>query len=343
MSQKVLHKGDPGTPTIIIQQPGHRLLLMFLLFSLAFSVMLNLGLLASVGDLAGDSSGPNEKHHSGDPLADAKIARIVANFMITNPYTDRIINAIDKAAEDDSVKGVLLVIDSPGGLVSDSHEIYHHMKKLSEKKPVFVQMKGIAASGGYYIAMGAGPEAPVYVEPTTWTGSIGVIVPRYNATELANKVGVEADSLATGPLKDTLNPFKEMTVREREVWDEIIKDSFERFLSVIDENRPNLKMDKIRELATGQVYTANQAVENGLADEISFEEDSLTKLKEKLGLTNVNVIDYTYPVSFTESLLSVTAQQPEINIDPLSKIMEASTPRAMYLFGSHHGLKSGSF
>ncbi|WP_417847692.1 signal peptide peptidase SppA [Thalassoglobus sp.] len=343
MNQTVLHKGEQGTPTIIIQQPGRRLLLMFLLFALAFSLMLNLGLLASVGDLTSDTNTPNEKFHSGDSLADAKIARIEANFMIMNPYTDRIIKAIKKAAKDDEVKGVLLVIDSPGGLVSDSHEIYHQIKILSEKKPVFVQMKGIAASGGYYIAMGAGPDAPVYVEPTTWTGSIGVIVPRYNATELADKIGVKADSLATGPLKDTLNPLKEMSPRERQVWDAIIQDSFDRFLSVIAENRPNLNLEQVRELATGQVYTANQAIKNGLADEISFEEDSLTKLKEKLGLKTVKVINYTYPLSLTESLLSVTARQPEINIDPFSKILEASTPRAMYLFGSQHGLKSDSY
>ncbi|QDT34554.1 signal peptide peptidase SppA [Thalassoglobus polymorphus] len=343
MNQTVLHKGEKGTPTIIIQQPGRRLLLMFLLFALAFSLMLNLGLLASVGDLTSDTNTPNEKFHSGDTLADAKIARIEANFMIMNPYTNRIIKAIKKATKDDAVKGVLLVIDSPGGLVSDSHEIYHQIKKLSEKKPVFVQMKGIAASGGYYIAMGAGPDAPVYVEPTTWTGSIGVIVPRYNVTELADKIGVKADSLATGPLKDTLNPLKEMSAREREVWDAIIQDSFDRFLSVIAENRSNLSLEQVRELATGQVYTANQAIKNGLADEISFEEDSLTKLQEKLGLKTAKVIDYTYPLSFTESLLSVTARQPEINIDPFSKILEASTPRAMYLFGSQHGLKSNSY
>ncbi len=343
MSQKILTQGALGAPTIIIQQPGRRLLLMLLLFALAFSVMLNLGLLASLEEYATEGEGADEQFHSGDKLAEDKIARIVVNFMITNPYTNRIIKVIDQAAADESVKGVLLVIDSPGGLVSDSHEIYHKIQQLAEKKPVHVQMKGIAASGGYYIAMGAGPDAPVYAEPTTWTGSIGVIVPRYDASELAAKIGVKSDSLATGPLKDTLNPFKQMSAQEREVWDEIIEDSFVRFLTVIDEGRPKLSMEQIRELATGQVYTANQALKNGLVDEISFEEDSLKKFQESLGLKKVRVVTYKSHSSFIETLLGASSKTPEINIDPMSSIIDASTPRAMYMFGWQQGLKSGSF
>lgn len=333
MTEKIHTQGDPGMPTIIIQQPGRRLLLLLLLFALAFSVMLNFGLLASFADYSADTSAPTEKFHSGDPLASDKIVRIKANFMITNPYTDRIKKMIDQAAKDDAVKGVLLVIDSPGGLVSDSHEIYHRIKLLSEKKPVYVQMKGIAASGGYYIAMGAGPENPIYAEPTTWTGSIGVIIPRYNAKELAEKVGVKSESLTTGPLKETLSPFKDMSERETEVWETIMNDSFSRFINVIAENRSNLTEEQVRELATGQVYTADQAVANGLVDEISYEEETLEKLKSKLGLKEARVIDYQASLSFAETLFGGSVKVPEVNLDPMQTILKASTPRAMYLFG----------
>lgn len=342
MSEKVMIQGEPGTPTIIIQQPGRRWLVVLLLMALFFSGMLNLGLMASFAEYMGETDGPNEKFHSGDVLAESKIARISANFMIMNPYTDRIKKMIDHARDDDAVKGVLLVIDSPGGLVSDSHEIYHRIQLLAEKKPVYVQMKGIAASGGYYIAMGAGPKAPIYVEPTTWTGSIGVIIPRYDATELASKVGVTADSLTTGPLKDTLNPFKEMSEREREVWKGILEDSFDRFLTVIDQNRPDLTMEQIREIATGQVYTADQAVANGLVDEISFEEDTLQKLQADLGLETVRVVDYEHQQTFSEILMGASAPRQNISIDPFDRILEASTPRAMYLFGWQQGLSSAS-
>lgn len=333
MSEKVLTKGDPGMPTIIIQQPGRRLLLMLLLFGLAFSIMLNFGLLASFADYSTDLNAPSEKFYSGDSLAEDKIARINANFMISNPYTDRIKKIIDHVSEADDVKGVLLVIDSPGGLVSDSHEIYHRLKLLSEKKPVYVQMKGIAASGGYYIAMGAGPDNPVYAEPTTWTGSIGVIIPRYNASELAKNIGVKSESLTTGPLKETLSPFKEMSEREKDVWAVIMEDSFDRFISVIADNRKNLNKEQVRELATGQVYTADQALANGLVDEISYEEDTLLELQTALGLKKARVVEYQFPLSFTETLMGGVGKAPEINVDPLKTVLEASTPRAMYLFG----------
>src|SRR5207248_4028218 len=105
---------------------------------------------------------------------------------------------IKKAKEDANVKGVLLAVDSPGGTVTDSHKIYHQLKELSEKKPVFVSMGSLAASGGYFVAMGAGTQAKIYAEPTTWTGSIGVIIPHYEVTELAEKAGIKALPLKTG-------------------------------------------------------------------------------------------------------------------------------------------------
>jgi protease-4 len=249
------------------------------------------------------------------------------------PYTHRIIEVIDHVLKKDDVKGVLLVIDSPGGLVSDSHEIYHRLRKLAEKKPIFISMKGLAASGGYYIAMGGGPEAPIYAEPTTWTGSIGVIMPRYDASELAKKIGVAADSLATGPLKDTLNPLKQMTPEEKQVWETILDDSFQRFLTVIDEGRVKLDLEQVRKLATGQVYTADQALKSGLVDVIGYEEDALEALTKKLGLTQVRVVDYQTPKSLAETLLGASAVAPSPPADPLSRLLNSGAPRAMYLFG----------
>ncbi|MEW4487448.1 signal peptide peptidase SppA [Thalassoglobus sp. JC818] len=336
MAERILTKGDPNMPTIIIQQRGRRWLVIILLLALGFSVLMNLGFMASFAEFAVDADQPTEKFHSGTRLADSKIARIQVGFTIMPPYTERIKKTIDHVREDDSVKGVLLVIDSPGGLVSDSHEIYHKLKLLAEKKPIYVQMKGIAASGGYYIAMGGGPEAPIYAEPTTWTGSIGVIIPRYNATELAEKVGVKSESLVTGPFKDSLNPFKDLDDQERAVWDAIIEDSFNRFLTVIDENRSNLDMEAIRELATGQVYTADQAVENGLVDEISFESDTIDLLAEKLGLSSYQVVNYSHPMSLSETLLGATTSLPKVEFDPVSSLIDLATPRAFYLFGLPH-------
>ncbi|WP_437200742.1 signal peptide peptidase SppA [Planctomicrobium sp. SH664] len=334
----------PQTPThyVVLQQPKRTWLRRLVLLLLLGSIFLNFSLLATTASYMSPTLGPNEKFHSGELTATDKIARIVVDFTIMAPYTKRIIEVIEKVTKDDSVKGAILVINSPGGLVSDSHEIYHKLKQLAAKKPVYVAMKGIAASGGYYIAMGAGEGAPIYAEPTTWTGSIGVIVPRYDASELAKKVGVEPDSLTTGPLKETLNPFKELSPEERKVWDEILEESFVRFLTVIDESRTNLDLEKTRALATGQVYTADQALKLGMVDQIGYEEDALAALKTKLGLSNVRVVDYEHQKSAAEILFGSSAISAPAARDPLSLLLDASVPRAMYLFGWQQGLRSGS-
>jgi protease-4 len=101
------------------------------------------------------------------------------------PFSDRVIKTIKKVRDDKDVKGVLLAVDSPGGTVTNSHQIYHELKKLAEQKPVVVSMGSLAASGGYFVAMGAGPKGKIFAEPTTWTGSIGVIIPHYEVTEVA--------------------------------------------------------------------------------------------------------------------------------------------------------------
>ncbi|SFH82157.1 signal peptide peptidase SppA [Planctomicrobium piriforme] len=316
---------------IVIMQPRRRWIVGILLLMLLGSIAVNLLFAVFFADYLAEVQPPYERFHSGNMVAKDKIARLVTDFTIMPPHTHRLIEAIEHVQKKDDIKGVLLVIDSPGGLVSDSHEIYHKLLKLSEKKPIYVTMKGIAASGGYYIAMGAGAAAPIYAEPTTWTGSIGVIMPRYDAVELAHKIGVKADSLVTGPYKDSLNPIKELTPEEKAVWMTIIDDSFQRFLKVIDDSRTNLDMEQIKALATGQVYTANQALANGLVDKIGYEEDALEALKQKLGLTDVRVVNFEFPKSFTETLLGASAQMSQP--DPLSRLMEASVPRAMYLFG----------
>lgn len=333
----------PGTnvPPIIVQQPSpvSRWAVRLLTILLVLSVMTNVSQFAAYQDYSSGASAPFERFHSGTLTASRKIARLTVDFTIMPPFTQQILETIDVVAEDDSVDGVLLVVDSPGGLVSDSHEIYHRLKKLAEKKPIFVSMGGIAASGGYYIAMAAGAEGQIYAQPTTWTGSIGVIMPRYDLSGLADKIGVESDSMSTGPLKDTLNPLKEMSPAEREVWKVILDESFDRFLSVIDEGRPNLDMAKIRELATGQVYTSQQALDNGLVDAIGYEEDVVDALQKKLGLEEVRVIEYEHPQTFVDLLLSAQASAPTTG-DVLARMLDASVPRAMYMFGRMPGLST---
>ena len=129
---------------------------------------------------------------------------------------------IERAAKDDSVKAVVLRVDSPGGTVSGSDYIYHHLTKLAEKKPIVVSMGSVAASGGYYVSMAVGSNPnTIFAEPTTWTGSIGVIIPHYDATGLMEKVGIKSDSIASHPLKGMgsfMKPMLRRNARFSRVW-----------------------------------------------------------------------------------------------------------------------------
>ncbi|MCA9058371.1 MAG: S49 family peptidase, partial [Planctomycetaceae bacterium] len=188
-------------------------------------------------------------------------------------------------------------------------------------------MKRLAASGGYYIAMGIGPEGKIYVEPTTWTGSIGVIIPRYNAAGLASNFGVTVEPLMTGPYKDTLNPFRDMREDERELWDVILQDAFNRFVGVIAENRVDLDDAAVRQLATGQIYTATQALDNHLADELGYVDDAVEKMAAELQLQRYEAFEYHAPASLVDSLLG---GQMDSSASLTDRMLESTVPKAMY-------------
>lgn len=298
---------------------------------LVISVIVNLVFWRRYDRYYAGSEPPEEHFVEGEPGAEAKIARIAIRGTIMPPFTGRIIKSLERAASDPAVRGVLLVIDSPGGLVADSHEIYHQLEKLREKKPVVVSMRRIAASGGLYVAMGAGPNGLIFAEPTTWTGSIGVIIPRYEFTELAKKIGVEPGSLKTGPMKDSLNPIRPLTDKEREVWNAILDDAFERFIGVIADNRAQLDETEVREMATGQIYTAEQALDLGLIDRIGYEEQALAALKKELELSQARVIEYEFPGGLLDLLMpAAAAANPQSR---LKAALDQSAPRAFYHCG----------
>ncbi|WP_197439939.1 signal peptide peptidase SppA [Calycomorphotria hydatis] len=307
-----------------------------LFFLLVFSILVNIAFYAQYQQYFHVGEGPQESFARGDEYASKKIAIIEVSGTIMPPLTEQTIASIKKAKDDDAVEGVILVVDSPGGLVADSHEIYHQLTKLREKKPIYVSMKRLAASGGYYIAMGAGPEGKIFAEPTTWTGSIGVILPRYNMKELGEKIGVSSEPLKTGPLKDALNPFKDLDPQEIEVWETIIDESFQQFVSIIADNREPLDVAAVKEAATGQVYTANQALDIKLIDEIGFEEDVFNAMKDKLKLKKVRGVTYSHAFDWA-TLLQSKAESP--SSAAFQAILESSVPRAYYMMSSLPGIQ----
>ena len=294
---------------------------------LGFSVLFNIGLFSAWSEYYSAAEPPTEKYVSGSRTGLQKIARITISGTIMPPFTERWIEQIQAATEADAVKGVLLVVDSPGGLVADSHQIYHELGKLRAKKPIYVAMQRMAASGGYYVAMGAGPQGKIFAEPTTWTGSIGVIMPRYEFGDLASKLGIKSAPLKTGEFKDALNPFEPLSESERELWMNILDQSFQQFLQIIDENRETLDLAGVKKLATGQIYTAKDAKANGLVDQIGFEDEAIAALQAELGGKDYRVVEYESPSSLMDVLMGqAQAQAP----NPLETLLESAVPRAWF-------------
>jgi len=327
----------PGAPPpIVIRQQGRSLFARLLFLLLLVSIVVNVGMYVSYREYFSSGTEPIERFQSGDRLAVDKIAVINVSGTIMPPFTGRILKAIKQARNDENVRGIILAIDSPGGLVADSHQIYHRLKALGEDKPIIVVMKRIAASGGYYIAMGAGTGTKIFVEPTTWTGSIGVIIPHYDVSGLVEKWNVKVEPLKTGEFKDSLSPFRPLTDRDRAVWDAILDDAFQKFVTVIAENRPKLDAAAVKKLATGQVYTADQALANGLVDVLGYEDDAINELKKQLGLEQVRVVVYQFQPTLIDLLTaSVQAKQPETR---WRAMMESTVPRAMYFCSWAPGL-----
>ncbi len=327
--EKHMLKTPESTPQLEKQvPPRRRWLVRGLVALLLISLIFNLGFYAWYQEYFTIGGGPAEQFETGDQFAKDKIAIISITGTIMPPFTERILQSIKKAQEDEHVKAVLLEIDSPGGLVADSHQIYHRLVQLRQTKTIVVSMKRMAASGGYYVAMAAGEKGVIFAEPTTWTGSLGVIIPRFDLSGLAEKVGIVSDPLKTGEFKDALNPFRNLSKAERAIWDHILDESYQRFLHVITDNRKNLDYDQVKKLATGQIYPATDAKANGLIDEIGYQEDALARLQEISGFHEVRVIRYTHPASLTDILLgSAEATQVE---NRKQALLNSTVPRAMY-------------
>ncbi len=295
---------------------------------LVISLITNAVLWMFTSELFGGNAGPSERYHAGSHIAKDKLAIIKISGTIMPPFTDRTLRAIKAAQDDKHVKGILLQVDSPGGFVADSHQIYHKLKQLAEKKPIVVSMQSMAASGGYYVAMGAGEKAKIFAEPTTWTGSIGVIIPRYEFVGLKEKLGIDSKPLKTGEFKDALSPFHPLSDNEKAVWENILQQSFARFITVIDENRKSLTRDDVKKLATGQIYTADDALKFGLVDAIGFEEDALNELKTLVKVENPKIVRYEFQSGFVDLLLGSQAR-----LEPAAQWrdwLETTVPRAMF-------------
>jgi len=220
---------------------------------------------------------------------------------VTSP--SRIKEELEKAAKDDRVKAVVLKINSPGGTVSAADVILHELKtfKAAKAVPVVVCLEGLATSGGYYLAQ-AGDTIIAY--PTCITGSIGVIAMKFNLRGLMDKFGVDDDVVKSGKWKDFWSPFRPATPQEKEMMQHVIDDFYRQFVDVVAQGR-KLSLKKTREVADGRIFTASQARDLGLVDQLGYLDDALELARVKAGLDAPKVITYHRPGSYKPTIYSL--------------------------------------
>jgi protease-4 len=262
------------------------ILWIFLAFVLGFALpvcsCLGTGVLAlgTLGRIAGEPTPAGVG--LGDAVAviqlDGTITSGPEEYLTAQGITPGRVADLLEQATDPAVKAIVVSVNSPGGSVVASDEIYHALGAF--EKPVVVWMGEVAASGGYYIACGGDH---VFAHPDTLTGSIGVISQFINVEELLDDVGVQMVVITSGPRKDIGSPFREMTEEEQALWQGITDEIYEGFVQVVSQAR-GLPLEEVRELADGRIYTGQQALELGLVDDVGTLKDAIAKAAELGGI-----------------------------------------------------------
>lgn len=195
---------------------------------------------------------------------------------------DNVIRQLHEARDDNSVRAVILRINSPGGSAPASQEVGEEIQKLrATGKLVVTSMGDVAASGGYWLAACTDK---IYANPATMTGSIGVYIPYSNWEELYKKIGIRQEKIKSGPHKDILSPDREMTGEERALIQAMVDDLYNQFINVVAEGR-RMPPERVRELADGRIYTGNQAKENGLVDALGNLYDAIEDTGKMAGIS----------------------------------------------------------
>jgi protease-4 len=237
---------------------------------------------------------------------------------------------LDWAKEEDDIRAIILRINSPGGTAAGSEILYSEILRFKEKQeiPVIAQLMGVAASGGYYLAMSADT---VRALPTTITGSIGVIFSGISLSGLMEKIGVENQTLTTGPYKDAGSSLRRMTEEERAQLTSVLDGLYQRFLEVVEAGRPDLSPDEIRALADGRIFSAAQAEANGLVDAVGDLPGAVELAEEKAEIERSRVITYGRPDEWRENLYSLSAV-PAPTVSPWALLGPVSEPAFLYLW-----------
>lgn len=245
---------------------------------------------------------------------------------------EKILANLEGIKTDETIKAIVLRVNSPGGGVYESAELADKIIEVKKERdiPVYTVMENMAASGGYYIAANS---EKIYAQAETITGSIGVIMQGFNVSQLLDKLGIEDTTIKSGDFKDLGSMTRENSSEELAIMQSLVDNMYERFIDTVEVGR-KLSRDEIYKLADGRIYDGSQAVENGLVDELGYFDDALIDLRKSYSLEDSQLI------IFEESGLDWLSN-PFINIQgllqkersPLPDInINEDTPQLMYIY-----------
>jgi protease-4 len=241
------------------------------------------------------------------------------------------ISQLEQIKKDEKVRAVVIRVNSPGGEVVASDEIHSKIVEIKEaKKKVIISMGSMAASGGYYISA---PADYIFANPATMTGSLGVIFSIANYEKAAEWLGYKQNTIKSGEYKDIASPLREMKPEEQEIFQQLVDESYQQFVTVIEKGR-KMPREKVLELADGRIYSGQQAKALGLVDEFGSLETATEYAVKQTGLTNPKIVRYVKDPSLSDLFSGMMAKSASPGAQILNEIMPDVSvgPRLMYLF-----------
>ncbi len=263
-----------------------------------------------------------------------KIAVIRVEGIIHGEQAKDVYRQLNAARQDKRVKGLIIRVNSPGGTISGSDQIYNEILKYRNKegKPVVAFMQGVAASGGYYTSVAC---EKIIAEPTTITGSVGVIFAHFGFHELLkDKLGIQPVIITSGPKKDWPSLFQPFTEEQREyIQEKLISPAYNRFVQVVAEGRKSsLTEAEVRRLADGSIFGAQEARDEKLIDDIGYLDDAIELVKSMAKIDKAQVVEYRKPFSLAGFL---SYRKPNFLKIDRTTLYELSTPQILYLWSAY--------
>jgi protease IV len=248
------------------------------------------------------------------------------------PLLARVREELEKAEKDDHVQALIVKINSPGGTITASDVLYREIVefKARRKIPVIAAIMDVGASGGYYVALAADT---IVALPTSITGSLGVVMLTVNAQGLMEKIGVAPLAIKSGPMKDAGSPFRALTPQEQAVFQGVIDDMYGRFVRLIAESR-KIPEERVRAMADGRIYTAQQALSLGLVDRVAYLDEVVDSAKKAAGVQEARVVMYHRPKDYRSTIYSTTTPSASTDtaVGQLTGFLGSPGPRFMYLW-----------